>query len=147
MNINKYKNQLPSKREICSHYGQIYKNIKHQSVSKGNFLSFFTSKDRLIRYLKCIAVGLPTWYCIGILAVLANQFAPELGIKDINPGKAIMWGYVGISVGDLMSGFISQMLKSRKKSYFLYVAFYYYRSRNNAIWKYKYGNKILQHLS
>ena len=72
----------------------IYKNIKHQSVSKGNFLSFFTSKDRLIRYLKCIAVGLPTWYCIGILAVLANQFAPELGIKDINPGKAIMWGYV-----------------------------------------------------
>ncbi|MHC6199398.1 MFS transporter [Elizabethkingia miricola] len=101
----------------------IYKNIKHQSVSKGNFLSFFTSKDRLIRYLKCIAVGLPTWYCIGILAVLANQFAPELGIKDINPGKAIMWGYVGISVGDLMSGFISQMLKSRKKAIFYMLLF------------------------
>ncbi|MCT3647732.1 MFS transporter [Elizabethkingia anophelis] len=101
----------------------IYKNIKHQSVSKGNFLSFFISKDRLIRYLKCIAVGLPTWYCIGILAVLANQFAPELGIKDINPGKAIMWGYVGISVGDLMSGFISQMLKSRKKAIFYMLLF------------------------
>lgn len=101
----------------------IYKNIKHQSVSKGNFLSFFTNKDRLIRYLKCIAVGLPTWYCIGILAVLANQFAPELGIKEINPGKAIMWGYVGISVGDLMSGFISQMLKSRKKAIFYMLLF------------------------
>ena len=119
----------------------IYKNIKHQSVSKGNFL-FFTNKDRLIRYLKCIAVGLPTWYCIGILAVLANQFAPELGIKEINPGKAIMWGYVGISVGDLMSGFISQMLKSRKKL-FLYVAFHHCRGRNNVIREYKYGNKIL----
>jgi hypothetical protein len=101
----------------------IYKNIEHKSVSKGNFLSFFTNKERLTRYLKCIAVGLPTWYCIGILAVLANQFAPELGIKDLNPGKAIMWAYVGISVGDLMSGFISHALKSRKMAIFYMLLF------------------------
>ncbi|MDE5451025.1 MFS transporter, partial [Elizabethkingia meningoseptica] len=101
----------------------IYKNIKSKDVSKGNFLSFFTNKDRLVRYLKCIAVGLPTWYCIGILAVLANQFAPELGIKEINPGKAIMWGYVGISIGDLMSGFISHALKSRKMAIFYMLVF------------------------
>ncbi|ASW74113.1 MFS transporter [Chryseobacterium piperi] len=102
----------------------IYKNIEHAAtVSKGNFLSFFTNKDRFIRYVKCIAVGLPTWYCIGILAVLANQFAPEMGIKEINPGKAIMWGYVGISVGDLLSGFISHLLKSRKMAIFYMLAF------------------------
>lgn len=101
----------------------IYKNIEHQAVSKGNFLSFFTHKDRLIRYLKCIAVGLPTWYCIGILAVLANQFAPELGIKELNPGKAIMWAYIGISVGDLASGFISHFLKSRKMAIFYMLVF------------------------
>lgn len=101
----------------------IYKNIEHQSVSKGNFLSFFTNKDRLVRYLKCIAVGLPTWYCIGILAVLANQFAPELGIKELNPGKAIMWAYIGISIGDLASGFISHLLKSRKMAIFYMLVF------------------------
>jgi len=101
----------------------IYKNIEYQSVSKGNFLSFFTNKDRLVRYLKCIAVGLPTWFCIGILAVLANQFAPELGIRDLDPGKAIMWAYVGISVGDLLSGFISHALKSRKMAIFYMLVF------------------------
>ncbi|WP_029294109.1 MFS transporter [Chryseobacterium hispalense] len=101
----------------------IYKNIEHESVSKGNFLSFFTNKDRLIRYLKCIAIGLPTWYCIGILAVLANQFAPELGINDLSPGKAIMWAYIGISVGDLASGFISHLLKSRKMAIFYMLIF------------------------
>jgi len=101
----------------------IYKTMEHQSVSKGNFLSFFTNKDRLIRYLKCIAIGLPTWFCIGILAVLANQFAPELGIKDLNPGKAIMWAYVGISAGDLASGFISHFLKSRKMAIFYMLVF------------------------
>lgn len=101
----------------------IYKNIENKSVSKGNFLSFFTHKDRLARYLKCIAIGLPTWYCIGILAVLANQFAPELGIKDLSPGKAIMWAYFGISVGDLASGFISHLLKSRKMAIFYMLIF------------------------
>ncbi len=101
----------------------IYKNIEQQSVSKGNFLSFFTNKDRFIRYLKCIAIGLPTWYCIGILAVLANQFAPELGIKDLSPGKAIMWAYIGISAGDLASGFISHLLKSRKMAIFYMLIF------------------------
>ncbi|NML56521.1 MFS transporter [Chryseobacterium cheonjiense] len=101
----------------------IYKNIEHKSVSKGNFLSFFTNKDRFVRYLKCIAIGLPTWYCIGILAVLANQFAPELGIIDLSPGKAIMWAYIGISVGDLASGFISHFLKSRKMAIFYMLIF------------------------
>ncbi|MFN8275241.1 MAG: MFS transporter [Flavobacteriaceae bacterium] len=89
---------------------------KKEHVSKGNFLSLFTHKGRLIRYLKCIAIGLPTWFCIGILAVMANQFAPAMGIESLNPGKAIMWAYVGISVGDFASGFISQWLHSRKKA-------------------------------
>ncbi len=66
---------------------------------------------------------MPTWYCIGILAVLANQFAPEMGIASLNPGKAIMWAYIGISVGDLASGFISHLLKSRKMAIFYMLAF------------------------
>ncbi|TGD58223.1 MFS transporter [Flavobacterium humi] len=95
----------------------IYKNIEHsEAIEKGNFLSFFTHKDRFIKYMKCIAIGLPTWYCIGILAVMANQFAPVMGIASITPGKAIMWAYVGISIGDFASGFISHWLHSRKKA-------------------------------
>lgn len=95
----------------------IYKEIeKDASIKKGNFLSFFTNKTRFIKYLKCIAIGLPTWYCIGILAMMANQFAPEMGITTITPGKAIMWAYIGISIGDFASGFISHLLHSRKKA-------------------------------
>jgi hypothetical protein len=73
--------------------------------------------------MKCIAIGLPTWFCIGILAVMANQFAPVMGIDNIQPGKAIMWAYVGISVGDFASGFISHWLHSRKKAIFYMMLF------------------------
>jgi len=103
----------------------IFKHIEHSStISKGNFFAFFTNKNRFIRYIKCIAIGLPTWFCIGILAFLANEFAIPLGLnEELNPGKAIMWAYIGISAGDLLSGFISQWFKSRKKAIFWMMAF------------------------
>ena len=102
----------------------IFKDIETEtSISKGNFFSFFTNGNRFMRYLRCIAIGLPTWFCIGILAFLANEFATPLGIKELNPGKAIMWAYIGISAGDLLSGFISHWFKSRKKAILWMMAF------------------------
>ncbi|HSD15527.1 MAG TPA: MFS transporter [Flavobacterium sp.] len=102
----------------------IYNNIKDsESIKKGNFITFFTNRNRFVKYMKCIAIGLPTWFCIGILAMMANQFAPVMGITSIVPGKAIMWAYVGISVGDFASGFISHWLHSRKKAIFYMMLF------------------------
>jgi MFS family permease len=96
----------------------IFNEIQYDaSIRKGNFLDFFTNKDRFIRYMKCIGIGLPTWFCIGILAMLGNEFGVAKGILDpVKPGMAIMWAYIGISVGDFASGFISHALKSRKKA-------------------------------
>jgi MFS family permease len=94
----------------------LYKDLRDTDIQKGNFLSFFTNRNRFTKYLKCISIGLPTWFCVGILAVMGNQFAPSFGIGEIEPGKAIMWAYVGISVGDFASGLISQLLRSRKKA-------------------------------
>lgn len=103
----------------------VYEDIKKDvSVEKGNFLSFFTNYDRFVRYMKCIAIGLPTWFCIGIFAFFGNQFAEPLGIDgEIDPGTCIMWAYVGISAGDFISGFISQWLASRKKAIFWMLMF------------------------
>ena len=103
----------------------MFANIKHQTeVAKGNFFAFFTDKRRLTIYLKCIAMGLPTWFVIGILATFSNEFGKALGVAEpIIPGLAIMWCYIGLSVGDLLSGFISHWLHSRKKAVALMMAF------------------------
>ncbi|QKZ15379.1 MFS transporter [Spirosoma sp. KUDC1026] len=95
----------------------IFKDVTGQvGVSRGNFFSFFTNANRLGRYLRCIGIGLPTWFVIGILSTFSNEFGVALGIPDeIQPGLAIMWCYVGLALGDLSSGFISHALHSRKK--------------------------------
>ena len=96
----------------------MFEQLKQQKhIQKGNFFALFTNKDRLSRYLKCIAIGIPTWFVIGILATFANEFGKAMDIKEIiEPGKAIMFCYVGLALGDLSSGVISQVLKSRKKA-------------------------------
>lgn len=103
----------------------IFKDVeKKTDVKRGNFVSFFTNTNRLVRYLKCIAIGLPTWFCIGIFAFFGNQFAAPLGIEGgLDPGLCIMWAYVGISAGDFASGFISHLLHSRKMAIFWMLIF------------------------
>jgi MFS family permease len=95
----------------------IFKETKKRNIKRGNFFMFFTSWDRFWRYLRCIGIGLPTWFCIGILAMFGNKFGEALGINGgISPGDAIMYGYIGISIGDIFSGVLSHWLRSRKKS-------------------------------
>ena len=98
--------------------------IKEQKhIQRGNFFSFFTNTNRLKRYLQCIAIGLPTWFVIGILTTFSNEFGKAFGIDNIKPGLAIMWCYIGLSVGDLLSGFLSHALHSRKKAVSLMMLF------------------------
>jgi MFS family permease len=102
----------------------IYSSIKKDNtIKRGHFISFFTNISRFIKYIKCIAIALPIWFCIGILVFMANQFAPEMGIQEINPGKAIFWTYLLAALGDFSSGFISHKLQSRKKT-MLYMLFF-----------------------
>ncbi|MCX6217290.1 MFS transporter [Spirosoma sp.] len=102
----------------------MFKDVSDQKhVNRGDFLSFFTNADRFSRYLKCIGIGLPTWFVIGILATFSNEFGKAFGIsEEIQPGLAIMWCYVGLATGDLASGFISHALESRKKGVALLMA-------------------------
>jgi hypothetical protein len=96
----------------------MYKNLTEKAhVSKGNFFAFFTDWDRFTKYLRCIGIGMPTWFCIGILVYLSNQFGETFGFTEkVEPGLAIMWAYVGISAGDFLSGFLSHWMASRKKA-------------------------------
>lgn len=103
----------------------IFEGLKNQKhVEKGNFFSLFTNKSRLVRYLKCVGIGLPTWFVIGILATFSNEFGKALGLTEtIKPGLSIMWCYVGLSLGDLLSGVLSHWLESRKKAVFYLMLF------------------------
>jgi MFS transporter, putative metabolite:H+ symporter len=107
----------------------MFKEMKSSSeVKKGNFLMLFRDGRTLLKYINCILIGLPIWYMIGVLISLSQDvFAKELGLVDaegkvlISNGSAVMFSYMGLSVGDLFSGVLSQVLKSRRKVVLLFL--------------------------
>ncbi|NBR37033.1 MAG: MFS transporter [Chitinophagales bacterium] len=99
----------------------MFHQVKEQKISRGNFFLFFTNLDRFKRYLFGILIGLPTWYVIGILVTFSNDFALAFGITEkIDPGKAIMFAYAGISLGDILIGLVSQWLRSRTRALYIF---------------------------
>ena len=98
------------------------KDEKH--IKKGDLKLIFYKRENLLKYIHCIFIGIPIWYIIGLLIMNSkDNFGPWLGINDIENGKAVMYAYIGLSFGDLLSGILSQILKSRKKVVYLYLSF------------------------
>lgn len=94
------------------------------SIQKGQLNLIFAKRTNLVKYLHCISIGIPIWYTVGLLVMnSADNFGPWLGVYDISNGKAVMYCYLGLSAGDLLAGFLSQWLKSRKKVVRLYLFF------------------------
>jgi len=100
----------------------MYSAIKKSDVLKGGFHKLFTNKKNFIKYLHCIAVGLPIWYIVGVLITFSPEFAKAFGLKvEIQAGTAVMYCYIGLAIGDLLSGALSQFYKSRKKIIGLFI--------------------------
>lgn len=101
----------------------MFHEIKKADVRRGNFLMLFTRGERFKRYFLNILIGLPTWFVIGVLVTFSGEFGEKFGITEkIDPGKAIMYAYAAISIGDILIGLISQWLRSRKKALFIFYA-------------------------
>ena len=99
----------------------MFNEVKKMDVQRGNFFMLFNTKERLRKYLCSILIGLPTWFVIGVLVTFSSEFGKQMGIAEkIDPGKAIMYAYAAISIGDILIGFISQWFKSRKKALYLF---------------------------
>ena len=99
----------------------MYTAIETKHISRGNFFKLFSNRKIFVKYLCCIAIGVPIWYMIGVLIALAKDISALKGINTIVTGNAVMYFYIGTSFGDFMSGYLSQIFRSRKKIMFFYL--------------------------
>lgn len=98
----------------------LYSQLKNKKVERGNYMMLFNNKERFMRYFKCIMIGIPAWYVIGVLVTFSDKFGEAFGIEGIDPGKAIMYQYAAIAFGDITAGLLSNYFKSRKKALFIF---------------------------
>src|SRR5450631_925239 len=69
-------------------------------IARGNFLSLFTNWNRFAKYVRCILIGLPLWFVIGILVTFSPEISKALQIQGaIDAAHAVAFAYVGITFG------------------------------------------------
>ena len=121
----------------------LYQNVVLSDSVRGNFLMFFTDRHRFLKYIRCILVGLPVWYIIGILVTFSDQFGQVFGISNIDPAQSVLYFYLALAVGDYTAGWLSERLKSRKKTLniflgicVLFLMLFFLQKNNSAAWFY-----------
>ena len=101
----------------------IFKDSLSKEQPRGSFFHLFKSRDRIFKYIACILVGVPIWYSVGLLITLSPELALEHHIDYLKLGLCFILFQVGITTGDLSSGILSQLFRSRKKILIAYMAF------------------------
>ncbi|WAC40242.1 MFS transporter [Pedobacter sp. SL55] len=96
--------------------GMFKETTENENVQRGNFFMLFNNWSRFKKYLCCILIGLPLWYVVGVLITFSPEFGKALNATGVlDAGKGIMYCYIGISIGDVVAGLLSQLLKSRRQ--------------------------------
>lgn len=100
---------------ISVHESGMFKKLEEKSVPRGSLKLLFKTKARTKRYLGCILMGTPTWFVVGLLITFAPEFGEALGMPVAPDAKiAVRYCYIGLTIGDFVSGAMSQLLRSRK---------------------------------
>ena len=100
----------------------IFEHHVSDDVKRGHFFSLFSKKKLLSKYIKAIVIGMPLWYVVGVLVMFSPEFATALSIQgEVSAGGALMYCYIGLSIGDLASGYLSQKMRSRKGAYIIFM--------------------------
>ena len=102
----------------------LFQQTRRTDVERGNFFALFSNGPRLVRYLKCLLIGVPLWFVVGILITLAPEFGEALGLTGpVTAGLGVFWSYFGLVFGDFASGTLSQLLRSRNRALQLFLSF------------------------
>jgi putative MFS transporter len=100
----------------------MFEHVKKQNVTRGNFFKLFKQPKNTWKYLRVIGIGMPTWFVVGILITFSPEFGKVFGMTEIPAaGKAVMFSYIGLSLGDVLSGFTTYKLRSRKKAMLVFL--------------------------
>lgn len=103
---------------------EMFQHHVSDDIKRGHFFALFSHKKLFGKYIKAIVIGMPLWYVVGVLVMFSPEFAKALAIEgEVTAGQALMYTYIGLSVGDLASGYLSQQMQSRKRAYTIFMAF------------------------
>ncbi len=100
----------------------MFEGVKRTSAARGDFWSLVRSPQTRWKYVRVVLVGVPIWYVVGILITFSPEFGRTMGMATVpHAGRAVMFCYIGLAIGDFASGALSQIMRSRNRAVGLFL--------------------------
>lgn len=94
----------------------LFTKVRDAGIGRGNFFALFASWRTGKKYLAVVLVALPIWFVIGIIVTFSPELGRDMGLDPApQAGRAVLWYYLGITVGDLTTGYLSHRYRNRKR--------------------------------
>lgn len=101
----------------------MFHRASQSSAALGSFATIFATGERTMRYIACILLGVPIWYSVGLLITFTPEITSVYGNNGTVLSTCFVLFQVGITLGDISSGLLSQRLRSRSKALIAYMSF------------------------
>lgn len=101
----------------------LFVKTRDRAVRRGNFFALFTCWATFKKYVSLVLVALPIWFIIGVLVTFSPELGLDMGLPSApQAGRAVLWYYLGLTAGDLTTGYLSQRFASRKRVMAVFLA-------------------------
>jgi MFS family permease len=98
--------------------GMFERTAQDATVRRGDIGALFRTGETATRYLATILTGAPVWFFAGLFMTFSPELQRGLGIADAHPAPPIiMVSAIGLTLGDVLFGGLSQVLRSRKRAF------------------------------
>lgn len=95
---------------------------ERKETVRGSLRMLLGSRARCMRFFSCIVVGMPIWFVVGIIVTFSPEVGAVLGVaQPIKGSIAVIYYSAGYAAGDILSGLVSQWLRSRRKALFYFL--------------------------
>ena len=94
----------------------LFQRAKETDAARGDLRLLLRPAERAGRFVRVVLVGTPIWFVGGVMFVFAPEIGGALGLAQRpTGGSTIFWSYLGVVLGDIASGALSQAMRSRKR--------------------------------
>lgn len=104
----------------------LFNIAKEKAASRGNFMIILRSRKYLLTFIFILLAGIPGWFVNGVMMQMSNFISASMGMNPLpDKGQVIIYFFVALSLGDVLGGLVSQWLKSRKKSIYIFLLLHF----------------------
>jgi MFS transporter, putative metabolite:H+ symporter len=94
----------------------MFETARKSKVARGSLSLLFGNPKRGLRYACVTLTALPIWCAIGVLVTFSPELGKAFGLAaPPTAGRAVLAYYVGLTLGDLTTGYLSQRFATRRR--------------------------------